>query len=139
MEKLYIKELSTGNHREYGSEAHDALVSFDSGRSLQYYNTKNGLGSDNCYRFCDKQGYVLEVNEIGEEYANVGGFHKCTLSAEEKAKMKERLECKYKELVDAGKNDRNLQMVHLLSMISNICSDFPIQESFDIINDIMNI
>lgn len=137
MEKLYIKDLSTGNHREYGIDRHDALVSFDSGRSLQYYNKKDGSGSDVRYRFCDQQGYIIEVNEIEGEYANIGGFHENILSAEEKVRMIELLQCKYKELVDAGKNDRNLQRVHLLSMICGICSDFPIKEAFDIIDDIM--
>lgn len=137
MEKLYIKELLTGNHREYGIDRHDALVSFDSGRSLQYYNTKDGSGSDVRYRFCDQQGYILEVNEIEGEYANIGGFHEHILTVEEKEKMKERLECTYKELVAAGKHDRNFQMIQLLSKICGICSDFPIQEAFEIINDIM--
>ena len=77
MEKLYIKDLSTGEYREYGSDQHDSLVSLDDGKTLQYFNLQNGDGSGEhgLYGFCDKDGALLHVNDVGGEFANIGGFY----------------------------------------------------------------
>lgn len=76
MSRLYIKDLSTGDFREYGSDQHDSLVSLDGGKTLQYLNLQNGDGSGEhgLYGFCDKDGALLRVNDIGGEFANIGGF-----------------------------------------------------------------
>lgn len=77
MKRLYIKDLATGDYREYGSDQHDSLVSFDDGKTLEYYNLQNGDGSGEhgLYRFCDEDGSLLHVNDIGGEIANIGGFY----------------------------------------------------------------
>ena len=82
MKKLYIKDLSTGVVREYGKDQHDSLVSFDHGMTLQYYNLQNGDGSIGEYRFCDDCGNVLEANNDGGEYANIGGFQSGSMNEE---------------------------------------------------------
>lgn len=78
----YIKDLTTGNVREYGADRHDSLCISESGRYLSYYNLQCGEGSAyGCYRFTDENGKTPEEDEdhnrYGEhEYFNIGGFDK---------------------------------------------------------------
>lgn len=79
MDKLYIKNLTTGEHRAYGTDQHDSLVSLDGGKTLHYYNLQNGDGSLAGYRFCDEKGRMLCMDDNGGEYANIGGFVEDTI------------------------------------------------------------
>ena len=77
---MLIKDLSSGNTREYGTNCHDSLMISQDGKSLVYYNMQCGESSQfGNYRF------VLDDDEVPEEsntpeaihcecYADIGGF-----------------------------------------------------------------
>lgn len=77
---MWIKDMETGEVREYGADRHDALMVSDNGRYLTYENLQNGDGSYvGGYRFVTENGYLPgddpELIRCGaEEYANIGGF-----------------------------------------------------------------
>lgn len=54
--RIYIKDCSTGDVHEYGTDRHDSLILRDDG-SLEYYNYQNGDGSKyGAYKFCLSDG-----------------------------------------------------------------------------------
>ena len=80
---MWIKDLLTGDVREYGTNCHDSLRISDDGRTLSYENLQNGDGSRyGDYRFVtDENGNVPKDDECylkygAEAYFNIGGF-KC--------------------------------------------------------------
>lgn len=75
MVSLWIKDMTTGEVHEYGSNGHDSLVSFDGGKTLTFENLQNGYGSldDNGYRFVHEDGTPLNFDDCGSETADVGG------------------------------------------------------------------
>ncbi len=77
---MWIKDLLTGDVREYGTNCHDALMISDDGRYLVYENLQNGDGSMGDYRFVvDEGGKVPAEDETlmrygADAYFNIGGF-----------------------------------------------------------------
>ena len=77
---MYIKDLTNGNVRLYGTNHHDALRISKDGRTLSYENLQNGDGSRyGDYRFTDGEGRTPEEDEELAEYGadayfNIGGF-----------------------------------------------------------------
>ncbi len=77
---MYIKDLTSGKVREYGTNQHDALTISDDGRCLYYEHLQCCEGSRfGSYRFCDKDGLVPEEDEVlmchgAEAYFNIGGW-----------------------------------------------------------------
>ena len=77
---MYIKDLTNGTVRRYGTNVHDSLQISDDGRTLSYENLQNGDGSRyGDYRFCDSDGQVPEEDEVlvkhgANAYFNIGGF-----------------------------------------------------------------
>ena len=54
---MYIKDMTNGTVRRYGTNVHDSLQISDDGRTLSYENLQNGDGSRyGDYRFCDQDG-----------------------------------------------------------------------------------
>ena len=77
---MKIKDLTTGQIFEYGSNRHHALRISADGRTLSFENLQNGDGSQcgDC-RFiddCDEQiPEETECNHYGaDSYFNIGGF-----------------------------------------------------------------
>ena len=80
---MWIKDLLTGEVREYGTNCHDSLRISDDGRTLSYENLQNGDGSEfGEYRFVtDENGNVPKDDERysmygADAYFNIGGFRK---------------------------------------------------------------
>lgn len=77
---MFIKDLTNGNVRLYGTNQHDALRISKDGRTLSYENLQNGDGSRyGDYRFTDDKGRTPEEDEELVEYGapayfNIGGF-----------------------------------------------------------------
>ncbi len=80
---MYIKDLTTGLVRKYGTDSHDALSISPDGRTLSYENLHNCDGSEfGNYRFTDEEGNTPEeaaekknIPEIVvDSYFNIGGF-----------------------------------------------------------------
>ena len=77
---MYIKDLTDGSVREYGTNQHDALMISEDGRTLSYENLQNSDGSRyGEYRFCDENGLTPEEDEVlmqhgADAYFNIGGF-----------------------------------------------------------------
>lgn len=78
--KMYIKDLTTGKVREYGTNRHDSLRISENGRYLTYDNLQNGDGSMGYYRFVtDERGHTPAEDDslpYGEAYFNIGGFER---------------------------------------------------------------
>lgn len=76
---MYIKDLLNDTAREYGSESNDSLLIAPDGKSLTYYNKKNGSTSDDRYRFVTDGGEIPNNDEFVKDghlpYANVGGWN----------------------------------------------------------------
>lgn len=80
---MYIKDLTNGNVRKYGSDPHDSLNISPDGRYLSYCNLHNSDGSlTGNYVFCDENGFTPEeaadkhdcIYIETESYFNIGGF-----------------------------------------------------------------
>lgn len=76
---MKIKDLTTGQIFEYGSNRHHALRISADGRTLSFENLQNGDGSKyGEYRFIDdneeKTPDEIESEYSGECYFNIGGF-----------------------------------------------------------------
>ena len=77
---MYIKDMTNGTVRRYGTNVHDSLQISEDGRTLSYENLQNGDGSRyGGYRFCDSDGKVPEEDEVlvkhgANAYFNIGGF-----------------------------------------------------------------
>ena len=82
---MYIKDLTNGNIRKYGSDPHDSLNISPDGKYLTYYNLHNGDGSGDGgnYVFCDEDGLTPEeaadkydcIYHETDSYFNIGGFN----------------------------------------------------------------
>ncbi len=80
MLRLYVKDNTSGNIHEYGTNQHDALILQDDG-SLHYQNLQNGCGTmfpDEGYTFCGADGSDPRTREdyiqYGvEPYIDIGG------------------------------------------------------------------
>lgn len=76
---MYIKDLLNDTAREYGSDSNDSLLIAPDGKSLTYYNKKNGSTSDDRYRFVTDGGEIPNNDEFVRDghlpYANVGGWN----------------------------------------------------------------
>lgn len=76
---MKIKDLTTGQIFEYGSNTHHSLRISDGGRMLSFENLQNGDGSQyGDYRFIDDNEEKIP-DEIESEYGcdcyfNIGGF-----------------------------------------------------------------
>lgn len=78
---LYIKDMTNGKVRKYGTNNHDSLEISDDGKTLSYYNLQNGDGSSyGEYRMCDNPKGILpcdesELKKHGADcYVYIGGF-----------------------------------------------------------------
>lgn len=76
----YIKDLTTGEIRQYGTSGHDSLRISDDGRYLSYENLQNGDGSlYGDYRFVvDDNGKIPADDEVlarygADAYFEIGG------------------------------------------------------------------
>lgn len=70
---LYIKDLTDGTVRKYGTDCHDALLICDG--VLQYENFQNGDGSPTGYCFCHEDGetnWIPEGAVDEERYVHIG-------------------------------------------------------------------
>ena len=80
MLRLFVKDNTSGNIHEYGTNQHDALILQDDG-SLHYQNLQNGCGTmfpDEGYTFCGADGSDPRTREdyiqYGvEPYIDIGG------------------------------------------------------------------
>lgn len=79
---MYIKDMTNGTVRKYGTDHHDSIRISNDGRTLSYANLQNGDGSRyGGYRFCDEDGKIPEEDEVlmkygADAYVNIGGFDK---------------------------------------------------------------
>jgi len=78
---VYIKNLLTGEVRQYGIDRHDSLRISDDGRALYYEHLQCGEDSQyGDYRFItDKEGMIPGEDEVlikhgADAYFNIGGF-----------------------------------------------------------------
>ena len=80
---MYIKDLTNGSIRIYGSDPHDSLNISPDGKYLTYYNLHNGDGSGvGNYVFCDENGLTPDeaaekyecIEYATDSYFNIGGF-----------------------------------------------------------------
>lgn len=76
---MWIKDLLTGDVREYGTNCHDSLRISDDGRTLSYENLQNGDGSMGDYRFVTEHGVIPQEDKEylkygADAYFNIGGF-----------------------------------------------------------------
>lgn len=80
---MYIKDLTTGEVREYGTDCHDSLRISEDGNYLFYEHLQNGGGSGpfGDYRFVtDREGripaeYEVLLKQFADAYFNIGGFY----------------------------------------------------------------
>lgn len=75
---IYIKDMQSGQVREYGKNCHDSLHLSLDGRTLAYENLQNGDGSRfGDYRICDNPKGILpediESPESVYTYVDIGG------------------------------------------------------------------
>jgi Lar family restriction alleviation protein len=71
--ELYIKDLTDGTVRKYGTDCHDALLICDG--VLEYENFQNGDGSPTGYCFCYEDGetnWIPEGAVDEERYVHIG-------------------------------------------------------------------
>ena len=86
---MYIKDLTNGKIRKYGTDPHDSLRVSEDGRTLSYENLQNGDGSRyGEYRFCDEYGVIPEDDPVlikhgADAYFNIGGFKEWTNGSKE--------------------------------------------------------
>lgn len=84
--KAYIKDMVSGNVREYGSNCHDSLRISDDGTYLTYENLQCGDGSiagdkeHSGFVFCDEEGHTPDEDETlirhgADAYFNIGGWN----------------------------------------------------------------
>lgn len=77
---MWIKDMTTGKVRKYGSDHHDSLVISEDGRTLSYQHLQNGDGSlYGNYRFCEEDGTIPQDDDVlirhgADAYFNIGGF-----------------------------------------------------------------
>lgn len=68
--RLWIKDLSDGTVREYGTSCHDALIITDG--VLKYENLQNGDGSPSGYCFCYEDGTTDGIGYDYDSYIHIG-------------------------------------------------------------------
>ena len=71
--KLWIKDLTDGTVRQYGTNGHDSLQVRDG--VLEYYNLQNGDGTPSGYAFCNEDGtthWLTDGPEHDEKYVHIG-------------------------------------------------------------------
>ena len=71
--ELYIKDLTDGTVRKYGTDCHDALFIRDG--VIEYENFQNGDGSPSGYCFCYEDGGTDGLSDSGghdERYIHIG-------------------------------------------------------------------
>lgn len=73
--QIWIKDMTNGDIRKYGSDKHDALGISEDGRCLYYENFQNGDGSEyGDYRFVNSDGTLPAETKVPCDcYANIGG------------------------------------------------------------------
>lgn len=75
---IYIKDMTDGSVRPYGTNRHDALHLSPDGRTITYDNLQNGDGSKfGDYRLCDNPEGILPEDIDSPEavytYVDIGG------------------------------------------------------------------
>lgn len=95
--KTWIKDLQSGNVREYGSDQHDSLMISQDGRTLSYYNMQCGDGSIyGDFRFVTGENGLTpeEDTEAYDAYFNIGGWQEIVALPERTAmeRLRDRIE-----------------------------------------------